>query len=359
MSDTEEQLETVDRAEAERGALVDELRQIQNSQSQFELYTDKSGEYRWRLRHRNGNIIADSSEGYSSREKAQQGLSAVKRDAFGAAVIDLDRIDGVDVDAVGDAVDGDEAPEFLGERESRATFETYADDSGTYHWRLVHEEGDVLADSSEGYASRSDRDDAMERIRYYVQAADYPRMDPAAFELYRDRGGEYRWRLLHQNGNILADSSEGYSSRQQARESVDSVQSNIGEDGTAELEVYEDSAGAYRWRLVDEDGSVLADSGEGYASKGNAEDAVEGILTYAPDAHVIDIDGAVFEIYQDIAGEWRWRLRHRNGNVMADSGDGHDSRAGAEDAVIAIKQNAPNADIEDVGVVEESDEELE
>jgi len=34
----------------------------------------------------------------------------------------------------------------------------------------------------------------------------------ATFELYRDREGQYRWRLRHDNGNILADSGEGYAS---------------------------------------------------------------------------------------------------------------------------------------------------
>jgi uncharacterized protein YegP (UPF0339 family) len=29
-------------------------------------------------------------------------------------------------------------------------------------------------------------------------------------EVYRDRRGEHRWRARHQNGNILADSAEGY-----------------------------------------------------------------------------------------------------------------------------------------------------
>jgi len=30
----------------------------------FELYRDKKGEWRWRLRARNGRIIADSGQGY-------------------------------------------------------------------------------------------------------------------------------------------------------------------------------------------------------------------------------------------------------------------------------------------------------
>lgn len=33
----------------------------------FEVYEDAKGEYRWRLKHRNGNIVADSSEGYKNR----------------------------------------------------------------------------------------------------------------------------------------------------------------------------------------------------------------------------------------------------------------------------------------------------
>jgi len=41
---------------------------------------------------------------------------------------------------------------------------------------------------------------------------------------------------------------------------------------------------------------------------------------------------AAFERYEDNRGEYRWRLRHRNGNVLADSGEGYISRSAAEDA---------------------------
>jgi amphi-Trp domain-containing protein len=52
----------------------------------FELYEDSAGEYRWRLRHRNGNIIADGGEGYASKQKAIQGIDSVKKNAPGALV---------------------------------------------------------------------------------------------------------------------------------------------------------------------------------------------------------------------------------------------------------------------------------
>jgi uncharacterized protein YegP (UPF0339 family) len=333
---------------AQRELLEAELTRIGDSQSQFELFTDRGGKYRWRLRHRNRNIIADSSQGYSSRQNAQKGLSAVKRDAFGANVVDLDKLDDeVTVESVDEAVEGDEAPEFVDEVESNAEFETYEDAGGDHRWRLRHDNGNIIADSAQGYSSASSRDDAVEGVRQYVQSADYLRIKPAAFELFRDKAGKYRWRLLYKNGNILADGGQGYASRQKARQGLESVQRNVAEDGNAEFEVYEDSGGEYRWRLVHRNGNIIADSGEGYASESGATDAVERIRSYAPVAHALDIGTAAFEIYKDTADEWRWRLRHRNGNILADSGEGYAERRNVEDAINSVKLNAPNADVAD------------
>ena len=52
----------------------------------FELYEDSAGEYRWRLRHRNGNIIADGGEGYTRKSDAKNGIESVKKNAAGALV---------------------------------------------------------------------------------------------------------------------------------------------------------------------------------------------------------------------------------------------------------------------------------
>lgn len=46
--------------------------------TRFELYKDKAGEYRWRLKHSNGNIIATASEGYSSKASALHGIEIVQ-----------------------------------------------------------------------------------------------------------------------------------------------------------------------------------------------------------------------------------------------------------------------------------------
>lgn len=46
----------------------------------FELYTDKAGEYRFRLKARNGEIIA-VSEGYKAKASALNGIESVKKNA--------------------------------------------------------------------------------------------------------------------------------------------------------------------------------------------------------------------------------------------------------------------------------------
>ncbi|NHN46810.1 YegP family protein [Halostella sp. JP-L12] len=66
--------------------LGDEQPTFEDSKARFQLFRDRAGDWRWRLRHDNGNIIADSGEGYSSKQKAEQGLQSVKANAPGAAV---------------------------------------------------------------------------------------------------------------------------------------------------------------------------------------------------------------------------------------------------------------------------------
>lgn len=56
----------------------------------FELYEDQEGKFRWRLVHANGNIIADSGEGYATRQKARQGIASVKENAPDASVESVD-----------------------------------------------------------------------------------------------------------------------------------------------------------------------------------------------------------------------------------------------------------------------------
>lgn len=54
----------------------------------FELFTDRAGAYRFRLRSRNGQVVA-VSEGYTTREACENGIESVKRNT----------VDGVGIEA--------------------------------------------------------------------------------------------------------------------------------------------------------------------------------------------------------------------------------------------------------------------
>ena len=59
------------------------------------------------------------------------------------------------------------------------------------------------------------------------------------------------------------------------------------------------------------------------------------------------IMAAKFELYKDKAGEYRWRLRHQNGNIIADSGEGYTTKANAINGLESVKENGPTAPIDD------------
>ncbi|WP_244180916.1 YegP family protein [Amycolatopsis pretoriensis] len=55
----------------------------------FEVYQDKAGKYRFRLKAGNGEVVA-SGEAYESKASARAGCEAVQRAAAGAAIVETD-----------------------------------------------------------------------------------------------------------------------------------------------------------------------------------------------------------------------------------------------------------------------------
>ena len=55
----------------------------------FEVYTDKAGEFRFRLKATNGQIIA-TGEGYKSKSGCMNGIESVKKNAADADVVDAE-----------------------------------------------------------------------------------------------------------------------------------------------------------------------------------------------------------------------------------------------------------------------------
>jgi len=56
--------------------------------AKFEIYKGKIGDFHWRLTHTNGQVIADSGEGYTTKANALHGLNSVKKNAPEATVED-------------------------------------------------------------------------------------------------------------------------------------------------------------------------------------------------------------------------------------------------------------------------------
>lgn len=89
-------------------------------------------------------------------------------------------------------------------------FEIYKDKRGEFRWRLTAPDGRVVGRSSEGYVNRADAEANMKR------AAD-PR---DRWEFYTDKRGEHRWRRVAQNGAVLGASPAGYKSRREAQQNA-------------------------------------------------------------------------------------------------------------------------------------------
>lgn len=54
----------------------------------FEVYMDRAGQYRWRLKARNGEIVA-ISEGYTTKYNAQRSAELVKIIAPNASITSI------------------------------------------------------------------------------------------------------------------------------------------------------------------------------------------------------------------------------------------------------------------------------
>ena len=48
-----------------------------------------------------------------------------------------------------------------------------------------------------------------------------------------------------------------------------------------------------------------------------------------------------FQLFRDVANEFRFRLRARNGEIILQSSEGYNSRQGCKDGISSVKVNAP------------------
>lgn len=98
-------------------------------------------------------------------------------------------------------------------------------------------------------------------------------------------------------------------------------------------------------------GQVIATS-EVYAARSACLKGVESVRKNAPIAKFENQTGEgftpvtnpKFEMYRDKAGSFRFRLKARNGEIIATS-EGYTSRAACENGIESVRKNAPDAQI--------------
>jgi uncharacterized protein YegP (UPF0339 family) len=86
------------------------------------------------------------------------------------------------------------------------------------------------------------------------------------------------------------------------------------------------------------------------SDEGSDGETPETVQVSGPGGTTIDVSlsasEAAFDLYEDDGGNWRWRLIHDDGDTLAVSPSGHDSREAAEETITQLKANALGADIE-------------
>ena len=98
-------------------------------------------------------------------------------------------------------------------------------------------------------------------------------------------------------------------------------------------------------------GEVIATS-EVYSSEDACRKGIASVQKNAPAAAVEDqtVEGfaqekhSKFEVYTDKAGEFRFRLKATNGQIIA-VGEGYKAKAGCLNGIASVQKNAPDAEI--------------
>lgn len=113
------------------------------------------------------------------------------------------------------------------------------------------------------------------------------------------------------------------------------------------------TSNGFRFSLVAGNGQVIATS-QVYASVDTAKAGIASIVTNAPIANIEnqtekDFKEEVnpkFEVYEDKGGEFRFRLKAKNGQIIASS-EGYTKIDSCLNGIESVKKNAPEATIEE------------
>ena len=106
-----------------------------------------------------------------------------------------------------------------------------------------------------------------------------------------------------------------------------------------------------KFDLKANNGQVIATS-EVYTSKAACSKGIASVIKNAPVAEIEDqteegfkkLKNPKFEIYKDKKGEFRFRLKAKNGQIIAVS-EGYTAMANCDNGIASVKKNAADAEI--------------
>lgn len=104
----------------------------------------------------------------------------------------------------------------------------------------------------------------------------------------------------------------------------------------AKFELYQDKAGEYRFRLKAGNGENIGKS-EGYKAKSGATNGIESVKKNAG-------DDARYEVKESASGKWMFNLKAANHQVILTS-QLYTTEAGAIKGCDAVKRAAPDAKV--------------
>ena len=116
------------------------------------------------------------------------------------------------------------------------------------------------------------------------------------FVITTAKNGEYTFNLKASNGEVILTASETYTSLSACENGIASVKKNAGapvedqtrdeKQGHPKFELYKDKGGEFRFRLKAGNGESIGKS-EGYKAKASAKKGIASIAKNAPDAPII------------------------------------------------------------------------
>lgn len=105
------------------------------------------------------------------------------------------------------------------------------------------------------------------------------------FELYKDKAGEFRFRLKASNGQTIL-ASEGYVAKASCLNGIESVRKNAPEDDRYERKTSQSEKHMFNLRATN--GQVVGTS-ELYESTSARDNGIESVKKNAPDAKLDDL----------------------------------------------------------------------